>query len=186
MRRKMLFFLFFTTTLNTYADIIDIMTEEQFNNQILGQIKPIVLQFISDTCPACHIIQKSFEELANEPELAGILFARINIDFFSSTFLKDFNIQALPTIVYIQKREKKGQDIGIGNIATFKNETRQNIQMFFNIGTTTHPIPIEQKDTTYVSFAHTIRSVIYSLFASIYKFFATIFETIMQFFGLRF
>ncbi len=117
---------------NLYAPITIIESTSQLEKELNS--KPYaVLEFYGSWCHVCQSIQKPFEAVANDTELQGkVLFAQIDIDKHTDLKTK-YGVLGVPTFIYFKKGKKKQQDMGVHNMATFKDELRTTIKNQFKL-----------------------------------------------------
>ncbi len=115
-----------------HANIVQISDENQYNSEILGSNKRVLVKFSADWCSVCNGIQKPFEEIADEDEFSGITFAHIDVDRLDGVS-KQNGIVGVPTFVYIENGTKKVEEIGVQNMPAFKNHLRENLRKTFQV-----------------------------------------------------
>lgn len=115
-----------------HANIVQISDENQYNSEILGNQKRVLVKFSADWCSVCNGIEKPFEEIANEAEFNGITFAHVDVDKLDNVS-KQNGIVGVPTFVYIENGTKKVEEIGVQNMPTFKKHLRENLRKTFQV-----------------------------------------------------
>lgn len=117
---------------NLYAPITIIESSSQLEKEITS--KPYaVLEFYGSWCHVCQSIQKPFEAVANDAEFQDkVLFAQIDIDKHTDLKTK-YGVLGVPTFIYFEKGKKKQQDMGVHNMATFKDDLRATIKKQFKL-----------------------------------------------------
>ncbi|BBO83412.1 thioredoxin [Desulfosarcina ovata] len=74
--------------------------ESQFDQQVLNQSKPIIIDFWAPWCGPCKAMGPVFGELAAE-YAAKMVFAKCNVDENQSIAAK-YGIKAIPTLMIFQ------------------------------------------------------------------------------------
>ena len=73
------------------------ITDDTFEQEVLRQDKPVLVDFWAQWCPPCHMIAPVLEEIAAEP--AGSLAIRkINTDE-NPVSMRDYQVMSLPTLM---------------------------------------------------------------------------------------
>ena len=107
--------------------ILSITTDDEFNHEVLQSKQPTLVKFSADWCGVCQGIKRPFEEIAHEKEFNRIKFVEVDIDKHQN-LSKEHGVIGIPTFLYVTKGEKKGQDIGIKNMTTFKDDLRTSLR----------------------------------------------------------
>ncbi len=121
-----------TTMLHATITIIE--SSSQLEKEITSKPLLAVLEFYGSWCHVCQSIQKPFEAIADEAEFKDkVFFAQIDIDAHKDLKTK-YGVLGVPTFIYFEKGKKKQQDMGVHNLADFKNELRASIKKHFKLG----------------------------------------------------
>ncbi len=86
-----------------------IITAENFEKEVLGADKKVVLDFWASWCGPCMMIAPSLEEIANEYD--NVIVGKVNVDEQPELALR-FGIQSIPTLMLFQNG--KNIDTAIG------------------------------------------------------------------------
>lgn len=188
------------------ASIVRISDENHYNNQVVHNKNRVLVQFSADWCSVCNGIQKSLEEIANEPEFEGITFAQVDVDKLDGVS-KQNGIVGVPTFVYMENGSKRVEEIGVQHMPTFKNHLRENLRKTFQVvandtttqtadkidkstsqgladkGIPSDQVTAEQKSGTIMAILNPIKDFIMLIINKIQAFFATIFDAIKGFFS---
>ncbi len=118
------------------APIIIIENEDQLNKEIAARPQ-VVVEFYAPWCHTCQQIQKPFEQLSGEPEFRDkVAFAQIDMEKHKQ-LSKKYAIVGVPTFVYFKQGKKVKQEMGIHNMAQFKDELRSTIRAQFKLAANT-------------------------------------------------
>ncbi len=120
------------TSSSILANVITITDENQYNQAVLKSDTPVVVEFAADWCGVCKGIEKSLQEVAQEPEFAHVTFAQVNIDQLEGVSRQN-GIVGVPTFMYIEKGQKVNEEVGIQNMTAFKDHLRTNIRTSFKV-----------------------------------------------------
>lgn len=97
-----------------------IITDENFQNEVLEAETPVLLDFYADWCGPCKMIAPTIEELAKKYEgKAKILKA--NIDN-TPKLNEKFGIKSIPTLILFNKGESVDTLFGIQNEETLSEK----------------------------------------------------------------
>ena len=83
--------------------------QENFDSFIREADKPVLVDFWATWCGPCRMIAPFVEEIAQERE--DILVGKIDVDEERDLAIS-FGISSIPTLVVMEKGEKKGQMLG--------------------------------------------------------------------------
>ena len=86
-----------------------IITAENFEKEVLGADKKVVLDFWASWCGPCMMIAPLLEEIANEYD--NVIVGKVNVDEQPELALR-FGIQSIPTLMLFQNG--KNIDTAIG------------------------------------------------------------------------
>jgi thioredoxin 1 len=91
------------------VEIADV-TDESFDNEVMGSDVPALVDFWGDHCPACRQISPILQEMAEE--YAGRLkVVKVHASENASTSAR-FGIRAMPTVLLFAGGTVKGQLVG--------------------------------------------------------------------------
>lgn len=114
------------------APIIIIDTEDQLAKEIAAKPQ-VVVEFYAHWCHVCQEIQKPFEQLAGEPEFRNkVAFAQIDMEKHKKLSQK-YGVLGIPTFVYFKQGKKVKQEMGVHNMAKFKDELRGTLRAQFKL-----------------------------------------------------
>ena len=85
------------------------ITKENFEEVVLKAEKRVLIDFWATWCGPCRMIAPFVEEIAQERE--DIIVGKIDVDEERDLAIQ-FGIASIPTLVVMEKGEKKGQMLG--------------------------------------------------------------------------
>lgn len=116
--------------LYTESRFIEIHNTQEFNQHIINNNAPAIVEFYADWCGACQAVKSSFQQLAQE--FQQITFAQVNIDQ-NTEIAKKYAISGIPTFLYFQNGKNVKSEIGVNNTVDFATSLRNNIRTLFNM-----------------------------------------------------
>lgn len=105
------------------SDHIIHISDDSFENDVLGSDQPVLLDFWAEWCGPCKMIAPILEEIASEYE-DRLRIAKINIDENPQTPPK-FNIRGIPTLLLFKDGAVAAQKVGAASksqLAAFLDE----------------------------------------------------------------
>jgi thioredoxin 1 len=100
------------------GDKIVHLTDADFDEKVLNNTLPVVVDFWAEWCGPCRMVAPTLEELASEVEGKAVI-AKLNVDEHRKTPAK-FNIQAIPTMIFFKNGEAVGKLVGVETKATIR------------------------------------------------------------------
>ncbi|KAJ4878275.1 Thioredoxin H3 [Raphanus sativus] len=94
------------------GEVIACHTVDDWNNKFKAakeSNKLIVIDFTATWCPPCRFIAPIFVELAKKH--LDVVFFKVDVDELNSV-AKDFEVEAMPTFVYMKGEEKVDKVVG--------------------------------------------------------------------------
>lgn len=85
------------------------ITKENFEEVVLKAEKKVLIDFWATWCGPCRMIAPFVEEIAQERE--DIIVGKIDVDEERDLAIR-FGIVSIPTLIVMEKGEKKGQMLG--------------------------------------------------------------------------
>ncbi len=116
---------------NVQAKIIRVSDEDAYN-EALKNNQQLVVEFSADWCSVCNNIKKPFEEIANEDEFGDVAFIQVDVEKLDG-ISKQNGVVGVPTFVYLEKGDKKVEEIGVQNLPAFKDHVRDNLRKTFKV-----------------------------------------------------
>ena len=86
------------------------VTEETFEETVLKNPLPVLVDFWAEWCPPCKIIAPFIEELANEYDGKAAI-CKVNVDE-KQEVAKKYGIMSIPTLLFFKGGEIKDQVVG--------------------------------------------------------------------------
>ncbi len=100
---------------------IDI-TQENHDQQIAQESKPVVLDVYASWCGPCQQMAPIFDEL--EKEMGDYKFAKLNVDEARDLSVK-YGVISVPTFLFIKNGEVKGKETGYMSKEDLKTKIEQ-------------------------------------------------------------
>lgn len=113
------------------AKIIRVSDENAYNDALKNN-EQLIVEFAADWCSVCNDVKKPFEEIASEDEFGNVAFVQVNVDKLD-TVSKQNGVVGVPTFVYLEKGDKKIEEIGVRNLPAFKDHLRDNLRKTFKV-----------------------------------------------------
>lgn len=86
------------------------VTEKTFEETVLKNSLPVLVDFWAEWCPPCKIIAPFLEELADEYEGRAAI-CKVNVDE-NQELAKKYGVMSIPTLLFLKDGEIKDQVIG--------------------------------------------------------------------------
>ena len=100
------------------ADTFITITEKNFQSGVLQSATPVLLDFSAEWCGPCKMLEPILGELAGEYN-GRVRFGKVNIDQ-EQTLAAQYNISAVPTLLFFKKGEVVDQRRGLKSKAELK------------------------------------------------------------------
>ncbi|WP_084958752.1 thioredoxin [Thermoactinospora rubra] len=84
------------------------LTAENFDEQVLGSDKPVLVDFWADWCPGCRMIAPVLAEIEAE---TGLTVGKLDSDAHGSIVAR-YGVLALPTLLLFENGEPVRQIVG--------------------------------------------------------------------------
>ncbi|HBL83373.1 MAG: thioredoxin [Clostridiales bacterium GWF2_38_85] len=86
------------------------ITKDNFQKEVMGSDKPVLIDFWATWCGPCRMIAPTIEELANEVTTAKI--GKINVDE-EPELASAFKVMSIPTVVVIKNGKVVSTAVGV-------------------------------------------------------------------------
>jgi len=101
------------------------IASRDFPESVLGSRLPVLVEFATSRCPACHRLEPILSRLADEYE-GRVTFGRVDVE--ENPDLGDlFQIRAVPTIVLFKDSEAVDGAIGAPSAAAVRSLINANL-----------------------------------------------------------
>ncbi len=91
------------------ADGIVTLTSSNFDEQVTGSDKPVIVDFWAEWCGPCKMIAPILAEIAIEQP--AITIAKLNVDENPDLAMR-FNVMSIPTLLIFDKGEVRKRIVG--------------------------------------------------------------------------
>ena len=105
------------------APNIVIITDTNFDMEVLQSASPVVVDFWAEWCGPCKQIAPVLDELATEYD-GKVKVAKVNIDEFQDLAAR-FRINSIPTFLFFKNGQVVDQVVGLRSKKDFKSKLDQ-------------------------------------------------------------
>ena len=99
-----------------------IITEENFENEVLNSDKPVLVDFWAQWCGPCRMLGPIIEEIANDYE-GKVKVGKLNVDE-QPTLASKYGIASIPTVIVFKNGKPEKTLVGLRS----KNEIENMIK----------------------------------------------------------
>ncbi len=92
------------------------LTEETFDQHVLNETKPVLVDFWAEWCGPCRLIAPVLEELSNEYKDKAVI-AKVSVDD-NPTITEKYKVINIPTMLFFKNGVVVDKLIGASNKAT--------------------------------------------------------------------
>jgi|GEM_PF-2670307 len=75
-------------------------------------MEKVILDFYTDTCPNCRMLEPIFNQLEAEYKDKGIKFKKINANV-ENALANKYSITAVPTLIFLEDNKVKDKVLGL-------------------------------------------------------------------------
>lgn len=102
-----------------------VFTDQNFQTEVMGQEKPVLVDFWAEWCKPCVVQGPIVEELAHEVEGQAIV-GKLNVDE-NPQIAQQYGIMSIPTIIIFHKGQVVKQFVGVQSKESLLNGLKQVI-----------------------------------------------------------
>jgi thioredoxin 1 len=92
------------------SDVIEILDEENFTNDVLNSELPVLVDFWAEWCGPCKQLSPSVEDVASENQ-EKIKVCKMDVDSNREIAAK-YGIRSIPSLIIFKNGEPAGTEIG--------------------------------------------------------------------------
>lgn len=96
-----------------------ILTQDNFEREVLASEKPVVVDFWASWCGPCMMLKPVLEELSGE--MTNVKFCKVDVDE-QMELAQRFGVQSIPTLVCMKDGQIKKTLIGYRDKASLRAE----------------------------------------------------------------
>lgn len=86
-------------------------TTDQFDTEVLGNSKPVLVDFYADWCGPCKMLSPTIAALATAYE-GKIVVGKVNVDS-DPAIAERYNVMSIPTLIVFKGGEVVWQHVGL-------------------------------------------------------------------------
>lgn len=94
-----------------------VLTENNFDREVLQSDKLVVVDFWATWCGPCMMLGPVMEAL--EGEMPDVKFCKVNVDD-ERDLAMEYGVQSIPMLLFVKNGEIKGTSIGYADKATIR------------------------------------------------------------------
>jgi len=102
-----------------------ILTEENFNREVLQSPIPVLIDFWAEWCGPCKILSPLIEEIANEYK-GKVKVGKVNVDEQNNLAMR-YNVMSIPTMKFFKGAQLVGEIVGAAPKTTIISELQKHL-----------------------------------------------------------
>jgi thioredoxin 1 len=99
------------------------VTDEEFENVILGSKVPVVVDFWAPWCMPCRMLAPTLERIATEYG-EQVMVAKVDTDE-NPQWAAHYGVRGIPTVLFVWKGHEAGRIVGVVPAAAIKQQLEQ-------------------------------------------------------------
>jgi thioredoxin 1 len=88
---------------------MDVVTEQSFDEQVIGSDKPVLVDFWAEWCGPCHAIAPVLDQIAEER--SDLRVVKLNIDE-EPAIAQRYGVMSIPTLILFKDGEPAAAAVG--------------------------------------------------------------------------
>lgn len=92
------------------SENIVILSDSDFNEKVLQNSKPVLVDFFADWCGPCKMIAPYLEDLADEFK-GKVVVAKLNVDQNGQSAMQ-YGVRGIPTLILFENGQQKDVIVG--------------------------------------------------------------------------
>ncbi len=89
---------------------MQIVTSENFNEEVLSSPIPVVVDFFATWCGPCRMLSPILEDVSEDFE-GKVKFVKLDVDE-SGDIAKNYSVMSIPTLIIVKNGEEVAKEVG--------------------------------------------------------------------------
>jgi thioredoxin 1 len=102
-----------------------ILTEENFEQEVLQSKIPVLIDFWAEWCGPCKILSPLIEEIAKEYD-GKLKVGKVNVDEQNGLAMR-YNVMSIPTMKFFKGGQQVGELVGAAPKGTILSELQKHL-----------------------------------------------------------